>query len=185
MRLKTLYLENFGPFKKYEVEFPTESKSCILITGQNNAGKTTIIRAINLISSALLFARSSRQPIEKQLFKKDIQDINIQKMIHKFQSCKATIQATFDNYKTIEVILDGSDNTAMCYIPEYTHTSMSQIFGFLPPLGQLAEQEAMLTEVHLRKYINSSLAPHHLRNHIHHFFTEEQYLYIREIIRDT
>jgi len=185
MRLKTLYLENFGPFKEYEVEFPTESKSCILITGKNNAGKTTIIRGINLISSALHFARRSSKPIGKQLFKKDIQDINIQKMIHKFESCKATIEATFDNEKTIKITLDGSDNTAMCYIPEYTHTSMSQLFGFLPPLGQLAEQEAMLTEVHLRRYINSSLAPHHLRNHIYHFFTREQYLHIKEIIRDT
>ena len=75
MRLKTLYLENFGPFKEYEVEFPTESKSCILITGKNNTGKTTIVRGINLISSTLNFARSSKKPIEKQLFKKDVQSV--------------------------------------------------------------------------------------------------------------
>lgn len=78
MRLNTLYLENFGPFKEYQVEFPAESKSCILITGKNNAGKTMLIRSINLISNALHFAGRSTKPIERQLFKKDIQDINIQ-----------------------------------------------------------------------------------------------------------
>jgi len=185
MRLKTLYLENFGPFKEYEIEFPTESKSCILITGKNNAGKTTIIRGINLISSALHFARGSSKPIEKQLFKKDVQIINVQTMIYRFQSSKATIQATFDNEKTIKVILDGTNNTVTCEIPAFAHTSMSQLFGFLPPLGQLAEQETMLTDTHLRRYIDSSLAPHHLRNHLYHYFTEEQYLHIREIMRDT
>jgi predicted ATP-binding protein involved in virulence len=144
MRLKTLYLENFGPFKEYEVEFPTESKSCILITGKNNAGKTTIIRAISLINSALHFAKRSTKQIEKQLLKKDIQNIN--RLIHKFQPRKAIIEATFDNEKVITVTLDGSSNLAFCEIPAYTPSSMSTLFGFLPPLGQVAENETWRRE---------------------------------------
>jgi predicted ATP-dependent endonuclease of OLD family len=185
MRLKTLYLENFGPFKEYEVEFPTDSKSCILITGKNNAGKTTIIRSLKLVASALRFVHKTVKPVTKQLFKKDIQDINIDRMIYQFKTNKAIVQATFDNEKTVKITLNSEDGSAICEIPPYSHVSMSKLFGFLPPLGQLVERETLLSRDHLLDYINSTTAPHHLRNHLYHFISPEQFKKIQEIVKDT
>jgi predicted ATP-dependent endonuclease of OLD family len=185
MRLRKLYLENFGPFKNYEVEFPADSSSCILITGKNNAGKTTIIRGLKLISSALKFAGSSPRPIIRELLKKDVRNIDINRMVYQFEAHEATIEATFDNEKSIKVSLDTSNQSIYCEIPPHTHASMSRLFSFLPPLGQLAEQETLLTEKYLLNSLDSSLAPLHLRNHLYHFFSPGQYQQIKEILRDT
>ncbi|MDO8569032.1 MAG: AAA family ATPase, partial [Dehalococcoidales bacterium] len=106
MRLRRLTLKNFGVFKEYEVDFPTDVKTCILITGQNNAGKTTIIRGLRLIASAL------RGKLDTgQLLKRDTSSIDTCKLVHRFQKGEATIQATFDNDRTVSVWLDGSDGT--------------------------------------------------------------------------
>lgn len=43
MKIKRLLLDNFGPFEHYEIEFPTDHKAFILITGKNNAGKTSLL----------------------------------------------------------------------------------------------------------------------------------------------
>jgi hypothetical protein len=184
MRLKRLNLENFGPFEDYEVEFPTDSKACILLTGKNNAGKTTIIRGLKLISSALKFAKGSPSPVTRQLLKKDTSNIKVNRLVHEFIG-EAKIEATFDNEKSVSVLLDSSDGSVTCNIPAYSHSSMSDLFGFIPPLGQLVEEEKLLTETHLLNYIDTAIAPHHLRNHLYHFFTPEEYLHIKEILRET
>lgn len=185
MRLKTLNLENFGPFKEYEVEFPADAKACILLTGKNNAGKTTIIRALRFINGALRFAKGNSRPITKELLKKDFPNFQVMSFIHRFKDGQAKIEATFDNDKTITVILDSSNNSVTCNIPQYSHSSMSGLFGFLPPMGQLLEREQYLTKSHVLDYVDTATAPHHLRNHLYHLIIPEQYILIKQILKDT
>ena len=128
MKLKELHLHDFGPFEDYSVEFPTDAKSYILVTGKNNAGKTTIIRALRLISSALTFAKYSSVPLVRQLLKKDTKDIDIRSMIYRFEETQSVIQAVFDNQKIVTVSLDPSTNSNTCRLPTHIHTSSSQLF---------------------------------------------------------
>jgi len=185
MKLKELHLYNFGPFEDYSLEFPSDAKSCILITGKNNAGKTTIIRALRLISSALKSAKYSPTPLVRELPKKDTKDIDISSMIYRFEEGQADIQAVFDNGKTITVLLDSTKNSITCVLPPHIHSSLSQQFGFLPPLGQLAQREKLLDQGYVMKTIDTTLAPQHLRNHLYHLIDDDQYSLIQQILKET
>jgi predicted ATP-dependent endonuclease of OLD family len=185
MKLRELHLYDFGPFEDYSLEFPSDAKSCILITGKNNAGKTTIIRALRLISSALKFAKYSSLPIRRELLKKDTKDIDISSMIYRLEEGQATIEAVLDNGKTITVFLDSSKNSITCSLPTYIHPSLSQLFGFLPPLGQLAEYEKLLNQQYIMEKINTTLAPQHFRNHLYHLINDDQYSLIQQILKET
>ncbi|MGA8849725.1 MAG: AAA family ATPase [Dehalococcoidia bacterium] len=185
MKLKELHLHNFGPFEDYSLEFPSDAKSCILITGKNNAGKTTIIRALRLINSALKFAQYSSLPIARELLKKDTQEIDISTMIYRFEEAQATIEAVLDNGKLITVSLDSSTNSIICRLPTHIHSSLSQLFGFLPPLGQFAESERLLDQKYITKKIDTTLAPQHFRNHLYHLIDDAQYPLIQQILEET
>lgn len=184
MKLKNLYLKNFGPFNEYVVEFPTTDAACILLTGKNNAGKTTIIRALKFINNALRFARGSSKSFKRELLKKDLPSTNLQRFIYRFKDEQAEIQATFDNDKVVTVILDGSRDTVTVDVPAYSH-SMSDLFGFLPPLGQLLEEEQLLTNRNVLNYLDTTTAPHHLRNHLYHLINVDQYRLIKQIIKNS
>ncbi len=86
MKLKKLILEHFGPFDYYQVDFPTDDGACILLAGKNNAGKSSIIRALKLLDSAMKMARQSSRSIVAPLPKKDIEDIEINKFIHNYET---------------------------------------------------------------------------------------------------
>jgi AAA15 family ATPase/GTPase len=185
MKLKELHLYDFGPFEDYCLEFPSDAKSCILITGKNNAGKTTIIRALRLVSSALKFANYSSIPLVRELLKKDTQDIDISTMIYRFQEGQAAIEAVLDNGKTITVWLDSTKNSITCGLPAHIHSSLSQLFGFLPPLGQLAQLEKLLDQTYVMKTIDTTLAPQHFRNHLYYLIDDAQYSLIQRILKET
>lgn len=185
MKLRELHLCDFGPFEDYSLEFPSDAKSCILITGKNNAGKTTIIRALRLVSSALKLAKYSSGPVVTELLKKDTEDIDISSMIYRLEEGQAAIEAVFDNGKTITVILDSSKNSITCSLPTYIHTSLSQLFGFLPPLGQFAESERLLNQKYIMGKINTTLAPQHFRNHLYYLINDAQYSLIQQILKET
>lgn len=185
MKLKELRLYDFGPFQDYSLEIPSDAKSCILIVGKNNAGKTTIIRALHLINSALQFARNSPHPIERELPKKDIKGIDIDAMIYHLEEGVATIEAIFDNGKIITVSLDSTKNSITCRLPAYVHPSSSQLFGFLPPLGQFARYEHLLGRRYVLEQINTTLAPLHFRNHLYQLIDSAQYALIQQRLEET
>jgi energy-coupling factor transporter ATP-binding protein EcfA2 len=185
MKLKELHLYDFGPFEDYSLKFPTDPKSCILITGKNNAGKTTIIRALRLISGALAFAKYSSFPLVRELLKKDTTDIDISSMIYRFEESQAVIQAVFDSGKTITVSIDATRNSITCSLPPHIHPSLSQLFGFLPPLGQLAQREKLLNRDYVTKTIDTTLAPQHFRNHLYYLINDDQYSLIQQILKET
>ena len=185
MKLKELHLYNFGPFEDYSLQFPSDARSCILITGKNNAGKTTIIRALRLISSALKLTTNSPTPLRRQLLKKDTKDIYIASMIYRFEEGQAAVEALFDNGKTITVILDSTDNSITCSLPPHIRPSLSQQLAFLPPLGQLAQEEKLLGEKTVADTIDTTLAPLHFRNHLYYLINPDQYSRIQQILRET
>jgi hypothetical protein len=185
MKLRELHLCNFGPFEDYSLEFPSDARSCILITGKNNAGKTTIIRALRLIGSALKLAPYSSTPVSRELLRKDTKDIDIPSMIYHFEEGQAVAEALFDNGKTITVILDSSNNSITCSLPTHVHSSLSQQFGFLPPLGQLAQREKLLDQRYVIDTIDTTLAPQHFRNHLYNLINDDQYALIQRILEET
>ena len=67
MKIHSLILRNFGPFTNYEVQFPSDDRAFVLLTGKNNAGKTSLLRALWLVDGALKLANGSIKPIDRSL----------------------------------------------------------------------------------------------------------------------
>ena len=144
-----------------------------------------MILALRLVSSALRMATHFRTPLTRELPKKDTKDIDITSMIHGFEQGQAVIEAVFENRKTITIILDSTNNSITCSLPAHIQSSLTQQFGFLPPLGQLAEREKLLDRDYVIRTIDTTLAPQHFRNHLYHLINDEQYSLIQKILKET
>ncbi|MEW6607119.1 MAG: AAA family ATPase [bacterium] len=190
MRLRNLKLSNFGPFFSYEIPFVEEEPVCLLLTGKNNEGKSTIIFALKLIASASQsFNNKQRIVLDHntyyRLSQQSIENINIGRTLHNYSGEIAQITATFENNLTIEVFLNEPRNLIYADYSGYLPSDIKDIFGFIPPLGPLAEDEEYLTMKHIRASLNTTLAPRHLRNHFAQLLTKEEYQLVQEIINST
>ncbi len=186
MKIKSLTLERFGPFSEYHIDFPKDDNVCLLITGRNNEGKSTIIKALTLLQAAARIGKRKTLAVTKSLQKRDTEDIFIGRLIHNYQGETATIKGVFYNDSSITLKLDAEDNSISADYTSYLPHDLSNTFGFIPPLGQLAETEPIISNVsHLNKSLGTTLAPHHLRNHFRRFLSQEQFELVKTIISDS
>jgi len=186
LRLQTLVLDRFGPFEHYELSFPTKDDLCLLLTGRNNEGKSTIISAMRLLHAGTKVAKRGKPVYRQPLLKQDFEHLEPRRLVHNYQGGIASIEGVFSNNARLTVEVDADANLLYCSHSKNVPTDVSRIFGFIPPLGQLAEEETLISNVgHLRKSLNTSLAPHHLRNHFHHFLDATQFELVRRIVNDT
>ena len=95
MKLKSLELERFGPFNSYQIDFPKEDNIFLLLTGRNNEGKSTIIRALKFLHAATALARRQTTGITKNLRKMDTEDVIPGRLIHDYEGGIATIKGVF------------------------------------------------------------------------------------------
>lgn len=185
MKIKQLILNNFGPYSSFEVEFPSDNRAFVLITGKNNAGKTSLLRALMLVDGALKLATGSTSTIEKPLKVPYFKDLNLSRLIHGFVNGTADISAILDTGREIRIQVDSENWAITCNLPPRTPSSVKSLLGFMPPLGQIREDEQLLTLYNVQRYINTAVAPHHLRNHIYHFLDIGQRAQLKRIIYDT
>jgi hypothetical protein len=191
MIIESLELNNFGPFSHYNIKFPEESHSCILLTGKNNEGKSSILFAIRLVAIAM---QSVDRPKLRIIIKGDeyyrlpqhiTSEINIGKTLHNYAGDNAKITAIFSSGLKIIVYLDEIHDLIYSDFVGQINPDIRDIIGFIPPLGPLAENEELLTIKHIEASINSSLAPRHLRNHLKQIITSEEYNLIQQLINES
>lgn len=192
MKIKKLLLNNFGPFRNYEFDFPNEPNISLLLTGKNNEGKSTILNSIKLLNYATKVVDKTRQSfwldgdLYYHLYKQDIEDLLIGRMIFNYRSTIATIKGLFSNKLTLTVYINAELNDIYCSISGRSPKNFSNAIGFIPPLGQIAETEKLISNIdYLKKSLNTTLAPRHLRNHFYHFLSSDEYKLVQQIINDT
>lgn len=191
MRIKRLILDNFGPFQRYEVPFSEEQNACILLTGKNNEGKSNIILGLKLLSSACrsIGRRQMLTDVDGREYYKlpqqDIQDFTIGRLLHNYSGDHARVLGFFEDDLTITVHLDEPKDLIYADYDGIIPHDSSEMLGFIPPLGPLADREEFLGLKHLRASINTSLAPHHLRNHLAQILSSDEYTMVQEIITST
>ncbi len=192
MRLKKLIIKNYCPFKHYEIEFPDEDNIFVLLTGKNNEGKSSIINALKLLDSSTKVISKTKQTIYikedtyYRLLVQDTEQLNIPRLIHNYENLNATIHGIFsDNFEIfvyLDPLYDMVYSDYLGTIPEDVHN----IFGFIPPLGQIAEYENCIQDLsHLRASLYTTLGPRHLRNHFRHFLSRKQFEIVKQIINST
>lgn len=189
MRIKELILRDFGPFKYYKVPFVDEEHACVLLTGKNNEGKSTIISALKLLDAATRVIRKKKQEFRVnsdicwRLLQQDVQDLLVGRMIHDYQDVVGEIEGRFRDGFSITVYIDGAQSVIYADYDGVVPRDLNEIFGFVPALGPLTEKEEIISkESYLRACLGTSLAPRHLRNHLHQLLTPPEYALVKEII---
>lgn len=191
LKLRSLALQNYGPFSRYRIDFPPDDQICVLLTGKNNEGKTSLITALRLVASAATAITTPSLQVNvgglacHRLPKYDTENIVIQRLLHNYAGDRASITAELDNGFEISVHLD--EETHLIYGHHYGRVpeGVRDVLGFIPPLGPLAEREEILTPTHIRRSIGTTLAPRHLRNHFAQLLTDEERELVRTVISET
>ncbi len=193
MRIKTLTLKNFGPFRQYKLDFSNHSEqTSLLITGKNNEGKSNLIFGLKLINAGLKVIGKKRQEIYLdsqtfyKLYNQDTDKLLIKRLIYNYNDNIAELSASFHDRLSIVVFIDPTEEIIYCDYDGVIPKDVENIFGFIPYLGMLAPREELIQNTsHLKASLNTSLAPHHLRNHLVQFIDQNQYKMIQEIISNT
>jgi AAA15 family ATPase/GTPase len=191
--LKKIELENYRCFNNQSIEF----KETTIIVGKNNAGKSTIIEALRLVSIVVnrsLNFKSS--PIWLEEYGPSIKgvspsltglDFSTKNVFHKYQNGPAKITATFSNKAKIIIFLGEIDESieifAVLFDSKGNNTkSKNEVKGaeipeinILPQISALAKEETVLKYDTVRANVTTQLSSMHFRNQIKvysHFFEE-------------
>jgi hypothetical protein len=177
-----LHLQNFRGFDSHTVPL----HSTTIVVGRNNAGKSTIVEALRLVSlvtsryKALSFSNvpswldiPTRQRGVAPSLKNT--EINLTGVFHRYGDPPARITAKFSSGEAVTiylgeealhaVILD-SKGKAISSKGEAARISLPKVSN-LPQIAPLAREERLLNPDYVNAAISSSLAPLHFRNQIH------------------
>jgi predicted ATPase len=187
-----LAIRNFGPFRNYKIDFPADDDVCVLLTGKNNEGKSTIINALKLVHAGARVVGKGRQSIlidgdeYFKLLQQDTEDLLIGRLIYNYAEQTAAIHARFSGNLEIVIRIDPVERIIYAENRGMIPPDVERMLGFIPPLGPLSESEEILVkESYLRANLNSSLAPRHLRNHLLKLLTREEFELVRQIIKSS
>ena len=183
--LKSLELKNFRGFQDHRVEFAPFS----LLIGQNNAGKTTLIEALRIISLAqrraptanfVMGPRSVESEVTGPMFPVSLASIGFEhsSVHHRYdRESPAIIRARMKNNCQVTVVIGPEHNDVFCQLQEpggkkvnNRNISGNPKFGrvlVMPPIGHLLEHEAPLSAAYMKQNMVGYRAHRHIRNQMY------------------
>lgn len=180
--LTEIQLENFRCFRHHKVALDTTS----ILVGANNAGKSTLIEALRLLSLVVTRFRSltyRQPPAWTELPRKmkgvspSTKDIDLRGggVFYRYGDPPAKITATFDDgivvilcigpaQELFGTIRDSSGAT----IASKSDARKIQIpaISILPQIGPLLQEESVLNSEYVKRAVDSSLSSRHFRNQL-------------------
>lgn len=181
--LEKIVLVNFRGFEKHEVSF----KDTTFIVGKNNAGKTSLIEALRVLSIfTQRFSALHYQPsplwLEGVLGSRgfnislDDLDLNFQSLFNHYSSPPAQIKAIFTNKTVCTIFLGPNGANHILIRKRESHSPINSsaekrqielpLIACLPQVAPLAAEESLLSVDHVRRKQFSRLASQHFRNQI-------------------
>lgn len=197
--LTKLHIKNFRGFEDHEMSF----RPITVAVGRNNAGKSTFIEALRIISIATARYRnlSYREPpdwldIPRRLFGASIDLSNLQidfdTICYEYREPPAEIEASFKDGKAIKVFVADAKKIHVVFFDEKGRAirnrseawnlSLPQV-SILPQVTPLAREEKQLTGGHVLGAVDSHLASSHFRNQL--FYFEDLVPEFRRIAEET
>jgi len=180
-----LYLNNYRCFSEHSVSF----KSTTIVVGKNNAGKSTLIEALRLISlvaNRIKTGRFKNPPKWTNLSKVILGispsleriEFSTRNIINQHNDPPAIIRAKFDNDEIIEILLNDSGEI-FAFVKNFKGVIIksqkdakelkSTSIEILPQISPLLEEEKGLEESYVKSSIYSSLTSRHFRNQLSYF----------------
>ena len=180
--LETLTVKNFRCFDHHTIEFGSRS----LIVGKNNAGKSTCIEALRMISlvterqRGLNFGPIPRElglPARYRCLRPSIEGILLRhgEVFHRFGNPPAAMTARFSNGSSIELYLDESLTPHAVVFGKTGKLAETKAavaaaeiprLSILPQIGPLAIEETRLTLGHVRSSLLTTRSSLHFRNQL-------------------
>lgn len=180
--LVQLRLQNFRCFSDHRVPF----RQCTIIVGQNNAGKSTLVDALRLVSIATTRYRSlgfrqvpawGNLPAREIGLSPSIEGIefNVHNLFHRYSEPPATVTATFSNGNSAKIYIGPEGRLHLVLIAADGTIARSRAMvpeGFLPrveimpQVAPVQRTESVLDPDYVRRHLSSSLAPAHFRNQL-------------------
>ena len=182
--LKKLSLQNYRGFRNHTVSFGKVS----IVVGSNNAGKSTIIEALRLVS--IVSSRAQRLSFKEPPNWLDIPigyrcvspslrgiDFDYRNLHHEFSEPPSVVRAFFENGEQISIFLDAENEEIVGVLYRRGNkiiTSQSEArkltastIQIMPPTGILAKSEKLLKEDYVKSNLNTNLSHLHFRNQLH------------------
>ncbi|TCP72632.1 ATP-binding protein [Sphingomonas sp. PP-CE-1G-424] len=180
--IKSVVLKNFRGFKDHTIDF---MPFCLLI-GQNNAGKTTLIEALRIASSALKKAPTANfymapdhllPEIAGPIFRFSIETLDIEHrgMHYNYGSREpAIIRIRYNNHCSLVISIGESSDDICCQLilsagrkvnsrSQFSTSKFRSVF-VMPPVGALLAEETQRNKTYLKKHMNGYLSYRHIRN---------------------
>ena len=186
--IEKIRLQNFRGFEDHVVPFlPTT-----IVVGRNNAGKSTIVEALRLISLAVANAKSrnyvprtwtiSRHSRTAKTLAPTLLslEINTDSVFHRYGDPPATITAYFKSGAKIEIDVHRDEIRAS--ISARSQADLTYV-SILPQVAPVAREERILNPDYVRSALSSILAPSHFRNQVH--LLREHFQAFRNAAEDT
>lgn len=187
-----LHLENFRGFELHTITL----HPITIIVGRNNAGKSTIVEALRLISLVTNRYKSlnfSNVPswLDIPFYQRGVSpslkntEINLKAIFHQYGKPPAKIIAKFNSGETVTIYLGeetihavicDSKGKVITAKGEAVRLSLPRV-SILPQIAPLAREERILNQDYINSSISSSLASLHFRNQLHflnHLFADFQ-----------
>ena len=183
--LAKLQIKNFRGFEDHEMPF----RPITVAVGRNNAGKSTFIEALRIISIVTNRYRSLsyREPpdwldIPRRLFGASVDLSNLQidfdTLCYEYRDPPAEIEASFKDGKTIKVFIADAKKIHVVLLGEKDRAIRSRseaarfslpLVSILPQISPLAREEKVLSREHVWGSVDSHLASSHFRNQLLQF----------------
>lgn len=178
-------LDNYRGFLKHRIPLRRTS----IVVGKNNAGKTTIIEALALISIVVSRSQHSRfisppdwltRPSAIRGLSPSLRGIDFEyrNLCFQYRDSPAVIKAKLSGNKAVTIYIHSEREQVFAIFhhksrPVINNAQAKTLFdeqiNILPPIGRLPIRERLLGEEHVRANFRTNLACLHFRNQIHYF----------------
>lgn len=186
--IRELRIRNFRGFEDYTIPL----KSVTVIVGRNNAGKSTVVEALSLVSRVVDVYRGANYKnvpdwLDIEGYAKGISpslkglDIKTEGIFHRYRRPPASITATFTSREQVRVYL-GPDGQVFAVIMDadghsiYSKKEAHRVdlprVSILPQVGPLEPDEQVLRKGYVLDSLGTSLTSRHFRNQISVLYKE-------------
>jgi predicted ATP-dependent endonuclease of OLD family len=197
--LTELRLKNFRGFEDHAIPLRPTS----LIVGRNNAGKSSVVEALRLLSLVTRRFRTvgyhpapswGNIPRREYGIRPSLTglEINFSTLFYRYNHPPAVIEATFANRTAVRIYIGGQDKIHAVILDAKGGIIQGKnaaikldlpTVEILPQIGPLQETETVLSQDYIRSAVSSHLASWHFRNQLRVF--SEQVPRFRSMVEDT
>lgn len=180
--LTQLRLQNFRCFEDHTVPL----RPCTVIVGKNNAGKSTLVDALRLVSiaSSRYLALGIRNPpgwgdvpmreagVAPSI---DGMEFNTENLFHRYGSPPAIVTATFQSGASLKIyigpegalhaVMFDSTGASIKTRAQARESALAKV-EIMPQVAPVERDEVVLGPDYVRRNLSSALAPRHFRNQI-------------------